>query len=157
MRLKTRNYGEHLKYKNSHLFIVCKKKQNDRAPLEDSYAATAAAAAKLLSCPSLCDPKDGSQPGSSVFGILQARILEWIKFLSPMHACMLSCFSRVQLCKTESSVGQKPNRLLHPQDSPGKNTGVAFHCLLLTNVNILYKKQMCFLIFTLRSWKLCLR
>ena len=89
--------------------------------------AAAAAAKSLQSCPTLCNPIDGSQPGSSVPGILQARILEWVKFLSPMHACMLSCFSRVQLCKTESSVGQKPNRILHPQDSPGKNTGVGCH------------------------------
>ena len=38
-----------------------------------------AAAAKLLqSCPTLCDPIDGSPLGSSVPGILQARILEWI-------------------------------------------------------------------------------
>ena len=39
----------------------------------------AAAAAKLhQSCPTLCDPIDGSPPGSSVPGILQARIVEWI-------------------------------------------------------------------------------
>ena len=39
----------------------------------------AAAAAKLLqSCPTLCDPRDGSLPGSSVPGILQARTLEWV-------------------------------------------------------------------------------
>ena len=38
-----------------------------------------AAAAKLLqSCPTLCDPIDGSPPGSSVPGILQARTLEWV-------------------------------------------------------------------------------
>ena len=38
-----------------------------------------AAAAKLVqSCPTLCDPKDGSPPGSSVPGILQARTLEWV-------------------------------------------------------------------------------
>ena len=37
-----------------------------------------AAAAKLLqSCPTLCDPIDGSLPGSTVPGILQARTLEW--------------------------------------------------------------------------------
>ena len=37
-----------------------------------------AAAAKLLqSCPTLCDPIDGSPPGSPVLGILQARTLEW--------------------------------------------------------------------------------
>ena len=41
-------------------------------------AAAAAAAAKLLqSCPSLCDPIDGSSLGFSVPGILQARTLEW--------------------------------------------------------------------------------
>ena len=40
---------------------------------------TAAAAAKSLqSCPTLCDPIDGSPPGSPVPGILQARILEWV-------------------------------------------------------------------------------
>ena len=40
---------------------------------------TAAAAAKLLpSCPTLCDPIDGSPPGSPVPGILQARTLEWV-------------------------------------------------------------------------------
>ena len=39
----------------------------------------AAAAAKLLqSCPTLCDPLDGSPPGSPVPGILQARTLEWV-------------------------------------------------------------------------------
>ena len=39
----------------------------------------AAAAAKLLqSCPTLCDPIDGSPPGSTVPGILQARVLEWV-------------------------------------------------------------------------------
>ena len=40
-------------------------------------AAAAAAAAKLLqSCPTLCDPIDGSPPGSAIPGILQARTLE---------------------------------------------------------------------------------
>ena len=39
---------------------------------------TAPDAAKLLqSCPTLCDPIDGSPPGPSVPGILQARVLEW--------------------------------------------------------------------------------
>ena len=38
-----------------------------------------AAAAKLLqSCPTLCDPTDGSPPGSAIPGILQARTLEWV-------------------------------------------------------------------------------
>ena len=37
----------------------------------------AAAAKSLQSCPTLCDPIDGSPPGSPVPGILQARTLEW--------------------------------------------------------------------------------
>ena len=41
-------------------------------------AAAAAAAKSLQSCPTLCDPIDGSPPGSSIPGILQARTLEWV-------------------------------------------------------------------------------
>ena len=41
-------------------------------------AAAAAAAKSLQSCPTLCEPIDGSPPGSAVPGILQARILEWV-------------------------------------------------------------------------------
>ena len=41
-------------------------------------AATAAAAKSLQSCPTLCDPIDGSPLGSPVPGILQARTLEWV-------------------------------------------------------------------------------
>ena len=44
-----------------------------------SSGGTAATAAKLLqSCLTLCDPIDGSPPGSSIPGILQARTLEWV-------------------------------------------------------------------------------
>ena len=39
----------------------------------------AAAAKSLQSCPTLCDPIDGSPPASSIPGILQARTLEWVK------------------------------------------------------------------------------
>ena len=45
-------------------------------------AAAAAAAKSLQSCPTLCDPIDGSQPGSPVPGILQARTLEWVAISS---------------------------------------------------------------------------
>ena len=41
-------------------------------------AAAAAAAKSLQSCSTLCDPIDGSPPGSAVPGILQARTLEWV-------------------------------------------------------------------------------
>ena len=89
--------------------------------------ATAAAAKSLRSCPTLCDPIYGSPPGSSVPGILQARILEWgaISFSS---GCMLSCFSRAQLRAT-------PRRAAHQAPLStglsGKNTGMCCHFLLL--------------------------
>ena len=44
----------------------------------DKYPTAAAAAKSLQSCPTLCDPIDGSPPGSPVPGILQARTLEWV-------------------------------------------------------------------------------
>ena len=39
---------------------------------------SAAAAKSLQSCPTLCNPIDGSPPGSPVAGILKARTLEWV-------------------------------------------------------------------------------
>ena len=51
------------------------------------YISAAAAAAKShQSCPTLCDPIDGSLPGSPVPGILQARTLEWVA-ISFSNAC----------------------------------------------------------------------
>ena len=41
-------------------------------------SAAAAAAKSFQSCPTLCDPIDGSPPGSPIPGILQARTLEWV-------------------------------------------------------------------------------
>ena len=49
-----------------------------KAPSPNHCAAAAAAAKSLQSCPTLCDPIDGSPPGFPVPGILQARTLEWV-------------------------------------------------------------------------------
>ena len=64
--------------------------------------------------PTLCDHVDCSLPGSSVCGILQARILE--------RVALTSRFSHVHLCATSWTVVC--------QDSSGKNTGVGCHFLL---------------------------
>ena len=45
---------------------------------EQKNAIHAAAAKSLQSCPTLCDPTEGSPPGSPIPGILQARTLEWV-------------------------------------------------------------------------------
>ena len=47
-------------------------------PCDAYWVAAAAAAKSLQSCQTLCDPRDGSPPGSPVPGILQARTLEWV-------------------------------------------------------------------------------
>ena len=49
-----------------------------RGILQATVLAAAATAKLLQLCPTLCDPIDGSPPGSPVPGILQARILEWV-------------------------------------------------------------------------------
>ena len=65
--------------------------------------AAAAAAKSLQSCPTLCDPTDGSPPGSPVPGILQARTLEWVA-ISFSNArkwkVKVKLLSRVQLLAT---------------------------------------------------------
>ena len=74
---------------------------------------TAAAAAKSLqSCLTLCDPTDGSPPGSAIPGILQARTLEWVA-ISFSNAwkwkLKVKLLSRVQLLATSwTSAHQAP-------------------------------------------------
>ena len=90
----------------------------------------ASAAKSLQSCPTLCDPIDGSPPGSPVPGILQARTLEWVA-ISSSNAWKwkekVKSLSRVQLVVTPSTAAyQAPPSM----DFPGKSTGVECHCLL---------------------------
>ena len=65
--------------------------------------AAAAAAKSLQSCPTLCDPIDGSPPGSPIPGLLQARTLEWVA-ISFSNAwkwkVKVKSLSRVQLLAT---------------------------------------------------------
>jgi len=88
----------------------------------------AAVAKSLQSCPTLCDPLDGSPPGSSIPRILQARTLEWVA-ISFSNACMHA--KLLQLCPTLCDpMNSSPPGLLCPRDSLGKNTGVGCHFLL---------------------------
>ena len=74
------------------------------------FAAAAAAAKSLQSCPTLCDPIDSRPPGSSVPEILQARILELVA-ISFSNACMHA--KSLQSCLT----------LCHPIDvSPPRSS-----------------------------------
>ena len=55
--------------------ISCKCKLSN---IQNIYISVCMHAKSLQLCPALCDPMDHSPPGSSVHGILQARILEWV-------------------------------------------------------------------------------
>ena len=55
-----------------------------------TYNAAAAAAKSLQSCPTLCDPIDGSPPGSAIPGILQQEHWSGLPFPSPSTVC---CYS----------------------------------------------------------------
>ena len=76
----------------------------------------------------LSDPMDCSLPGSSVHGILQARVLEWgaiafsaVAFWQPLNPHNLRNYAPQR---------RQPTRLLCLWDSPGRNTGVGCHSLL---------------------------
>ena len=58
-----------------------------------------AAAKSLQSCPTLCDPIDGSPPGPAVSGILQARTLEWVAISSSNAVLRGTQFVTVFLCQ----------------------------------------------------------
>ena len=90
----------------------------------------AAAAKSLQSCPTLCDPIDGSPLDSPVPEILQERTLEWVA-ISFSNAwkwkVKVTLLSRVRLLATPwTAAYQAPPSM----DFPGKSTGVGYNCLL---------------------------
>jgi len=66
----------HEKLETTQMSFSCWKNDQTMTYTWNGTAAAAAAAKSLQSCPTLCDPIDGSPPGSPVPGILQARTLE---------------------------------------------------------------------------------
>ena len=83
-----------------------------------------AIAKSLQSCPTLCNPTDGSPPGSPISGILQARTLEWVA-ISFSSACMK--------VKSESEVTQSCPTLSDPMDCslPGSSLHRIFQARVL--------------------------
>ena len=94
------------------------------------HKAAAAAAKSLQSCPTLCDPIDGSPPGSAIPGILQARTLSGLPFPPPMHESEKWKWSYSVVSDSSRPHFLKPTRLLCPWNFPGKSAGVGCHCLL---------------------------
>ena len=81
------------------------------------------AAKSLQSCPTLCDPMDGSLPGSPVPGILQARTLEWVAI------SFLQCMK----VKSESEVAESCPTPSDPMDCgpPGSSVHRIFQARVL--------------------------
>ena len=107
----------------------------------------AVAAKSLQSCLTLCDPIDGSPPGSPIPGILQARTLEWVA-MSFSNAwkwkVKMKSRSHVRFFVTPwTAAYQAPP----PWDFPGKSTGLSCHCLLQLGAedNPIFKKLMIYL------------
>ena len=104
-----------------------------------------------FSCVQLCNPIDGSPPGSPIPGILQARTLEWVAISFSMHESEKWKRSRSVVFKSLWPHGLQPTRLLHPWDFPGKSTGVGCHCLLqclYINFFVCLFRKAFFLVFT---------
>ena len=103
--------------------------QTNILPSDLSLYTCACSVAKL--CPTLCDPMDCSPPGSSVRGISQARILEWVAisfcivFSQPKDPTLISCVS----CTCSLPLSPQVSPLIplrHVNCSQGKGKGRKF-------------------------------
>ena len=90
----------------------------------------AAAAKSLQSCPTLCDPIDGSHQAPPSLGFSRQEHWSGLPFPSPMHESEKWKWSRSVVSASSQPHGLQPTRLLHPWDFPGKSTGVGCHCVL---------------------------
>ena len=99
-----------------------------------SDMAAAATAKPLQSCPTLCNPRDGSPPGSPSLGFSRQEHWSGLPFPSPMHESEKGKWSCSVTSHSLQPHGLQPTRLLHPWDFPGKGTGVGCHCLLQSDM-----------------------
>ena len=106
-----------------------------RSDIPVCAAAAAAAAKSLQSCPTLCDPLDGSPRGFPVPGILQARTLEWV-------AHFLLQYMKV---KSESEVAQSCPTLCDSMDYclPGSSVHGIFQARVLEWGAIAFSVSVC--------------
>ena len=94
----------------------------------NSISFSPAAAKSLQSCLTVCDPTDGSPPGSAIPGILQARILEWVAISfstfspdSPLKQILSSFTSLVtQMVKYLPAMQETPGSIPGSGKSPGE-------------------------------------
>ena len=111
-----------------------------------SSECSAAAAKSLQSCPTLCDPIDGSPPGSPVPGILQARTLEWVAIAFSDKNTGVGCHFLLQCMKvkSESEVTQSCPTLSDPMDCslPGSSVHGIYQARVLEWAAISFSIRM---------------
>ena len=112
--------------------------------MQREFKEAAAAAKSLQSCPTLCDPIDGSPPGSPVPGILWQEHWSGLLFPSPMHESEKWKWSQSVVSDPQWPHGLQPSRLFRPWDFPGKSTGVECHCLFRFKEEAYTKAQQCY-------------
>ena len=104
----------------------------------NNLAATAAKSLQL--CPTPCDPRDSSPPGSPSLGFCRQKHWSGLPFPSPMHESEKWKWSRSVMSDSQWPHGLQPTRLLRSWDFPGKSTGVGCHFLIYpmkTNIPII--------------------
>ena len=93
------------------------------------YAAAAAAKSRQ-SCPTLCDPMDCSLPGSSIHGILQARVLEWVPLPSPI-------FLIVKPKSTDTCIDSSSLRTFPPQVVTVPYVGCQLKNVFISHIHVI--------------------
>ena len=104
-------------------------------------------AKSLQSCPTLCDPIDGSHQAPPSLGFSRQEHWSGLPFPSPKHESDKWKLSRSVVSNFQRPRGLQPTRLFCPWDFPGKSTGVGCHCLQLL-------KSVCFRAHALPQEKL---
>ena len=96
-------------------------------------------AKSLQLCPTLCDPINGSPPGSPSLRFSRQKHWSGLPFPSPMHESEKWKWSRSVVSNSYRPHRLHPTRLLRPWDFSGKSTGVGCHCLLRISILWLIK------------------
>ena len=94
-----------------------------------------------FSCVRLCDPIDGSPPGSPSLGFSRQEHWSGLPFPSPMHESEKWKWSHSVVSDSSRPHGLQPIRLLRPWNFPGKSTGVGWLIpyILINNFSIMSK------------------
>ena len=115
------------------LFTTARTWKQPRCPSTEEYIKkmwciytqwNIATAKSLQSCPTLCDPIDGSPPGSLSLGFSRQEHWSGLPFPSPVLESEKWQWSRSIVSDSQRPYGLQPTRSLHPWDFPGKSRNI---------------------------------